>query len=98
MKNYDSGCFIVIGITLEGDTFRPSDWNQRLCGMLSNFESGKLSYSSMVIPTHVENKPSVWVSGKLKMANEAVWNFILSFAKDNELKVEWPIVCEVPEK
>ncbi len=37
---------VIIGATIEGREFRPSDWGERLCGMMSVFgEDRHLSYS-----------------------------------------------------
>ena len=29
--------FIIVGLTLDGKKFRPSDWAERLCGIMSAF-------------------------------------------------------------
>lgn len=29
--------FVILGITLDGKPFRPSDWAERLCGVMSAF-------------------------------------------------------------
>ena len=36
---------VIYGTTSNGKTFRPSDWAERLCGILSSFDKGnRLSY------------------------------------------------------
>jgi hypothetical protein len=40
---------LIIGITESGSTFRPSDWAERLCGVMSLFgEDQRISYSPFV--------------------------------------------------
>jgi hypothetical protein len=31
---------VILGVTLEGKTFRPSDWAERLAGVMSQFRPG----------------------------------------------------------
>ncbi len=97
MKTLESGCFIIIGRTKSGQTFRPSDWDHRLCGALSLFNQGKLQYSQKVMPIHHELGKAVYVDGSLKESNPAMWKFVLGFATDNEMQIEWPDSCVLPE-
>ena len=32
--------FVIVGTTLDGKPFRPSDWAERLCGVMSAFGKG----------------------------------------------------------
>ena len=41
---------IIEGLTLDGKKFRPSDWVDRLCGMLAVFDQQKVSYSPFLRP------------------------------------------------
>ncbi|MEN9945791.1 MAG: hypothetical protein RLZZ293_177, partial [Pseudomonadota bacterium] len=41
---------IIEGITETGLKFRPSDWVDRLCGMLAEFELQKVAYSPYLRP------------------------------------------------
>lgn len=98
MQIVEHGCFIILGQTESGKTFRPSDWDQRLCCTLSHFTAGKLEYDSMVVPILHNNVSSVWVAGKLEVLNRPAWTFLLNFAKDNKLKIVWPDICILPDK
>jgi len=97
MQKLESGCFIILGRTTDGKVFRPSDWDHRLCGVLSLFNDGKLLYSAFVRPVEYNNEKSVFIAGELKKSNPGMWNFMRSFARDNELQIEWPDVCLLPD-
>ena len=57
----------IQGITRDGKTFRPSDWAERLAGVMSQFRPGgpqpgsHLSYSPWCIPTSVDGVKCVVV-------------------------------------
>jgi Protein of unknown function (DUF3579) len=89
----DSGQFIVIqGITEEGKTFRPSDWNERLCGTLSCFGSEhRLRYSPLVKPYNEDELHCVLVDPKLAEEEPRLFRFLMGFAQDNALKVILPM-------
>ena len=59
---FDGTAEIVIqGVTAAGEKFRPSDWAERLCGMMSVFgEDRQLSYSPYLKPATVDGIVSVW--------------------------------------
>ena len=43
--------FIIQGVTLDGKPFRPSDWAERLCGVMSAFGGDhRMQYSPYVHP------------------------------------------------
>ncbi|HEY8856025.1 MAG TPA: DUF3579 domain-containing protein, partial [Rugosibacter sp.] len=37
MALFQAENFIIIGVTLGGQPFRPSDWAERICGVMSAF-------------------------------------------------------------
>ncbi|MDO4640997.1 MAG: GNAT family N-acetyltransferase [Neisseria sp.] len=79
---------IIHGTTSKGKTFRPSDWSERLCGILSSFDKGnRLSYHEWVRPLLVENVRCVAVHKKLQEINPAMFRFLMDFAADNDLRV-----------
>lgn len=94
--------FFIQGITSDGKTFRPSDWAERLCGVMSCFrEEGSagphahLQYSPYVRPTLLEGIKSVVVSQELRKIEPLAYHFVLNFAKDNDLRVIY--ACLLPE-
>ena len=79
---------IIQGMTYAGEKFRPSDWSDRLCGMMSVFgEDRQLSYSPYLKPVVIAGIPCVVVDCRLETLDSAAYKFLLSFARDNELKM-----------
>ena len=86
--------FIIQGVTSKGKAFRPSDWADRLCGIMSRFhpDAGSgydrhLQYSPYVQPALIEGVRSVLVDGRLHALEPMAYQFMRSFAKDNDLTV-----------
>ena len=84
---------VILGRTRAGKTFRPSDWAERLAGVMSSFRPGgvqpssHLSYSPWCIPTVVGGIKAVVVNRELRELEPMAWDFVLNFAKDNDLQV-----------
>ncbi|GAB4038889.1 MAG: DUF3579 domain-containing protein [Rubrivivax sp.] len=85
----------IKGLTLEGRTFRPSDWAERLAGAMSSFRPGgaaagpgaHIGYSPYCIPRVVGNVKCVIVDERLKDIEPMAWDFVMNFARDNGLQV-----------
>lgn len=83
----------IQGITREGKTFRPSDWAERLAGVMSPFRPGgaqpgsHLSYSPWCIPTTLGGIKCVVVRRELRDHEPMAWDFVLNFARDNDLQL-----------
>ncbi|SRR5581483_1133678 len=79
---------VIIGITESGRNFRPSDWAERLCGCMSAFgEDQRLRYSPYVKPVLSEGVKCVVVHRRLEEVDPIAYSFLMSFAKDNELRI-----------
>jgi hypothetical protein len=78
---------IIEGKTLEGKKFRPSDWVDRLCGMLAEFEGQKVAYSPYLRPMMFNGMQCVAVKRELEQKLPVVFRFIMQFATDNQLIV-----------
>jgi hypothetical protein len=79
--------FVIIGLTQEGKAFRPSDWADRLCGVLSAFGTDqRMRYSPYVQPITTGGVKCVVVDVQLKELEPMAYNFLMNFAKDNELQ------------
>lgn len=79
--------FVIRGMTHEGKPFRPSDWADRLCGVMSAFGSdGRMQYSPYVQPVTSAGIRCVVVDKRLKDIEPMAYNFLLNFARDNELQ------------
>jgi hypothetical protein len=79
--------FVIQGITHDGKLFRPSDWAERLAGVMSSFGGGRLGYSPYCFPIGSNNIKCVVVSLQLKEIEPMAYTFLLNFARDNELQV-----------
>jgi hypothetical protein len=83
----------ILGLTHSGKTFRPSDWAERLAGVMSQFRPGgpqpgsHLGYSPWCVPTSFGNVKCVIVHRDLREYDVMAWDFCINFAKDNELQV-----------
>jgi hypothetical protein len=88
--------FHIIGITLEGKTFRPSDWAERLASAMSSFRPGGgqggigafIGYSPYCVPQVVNSTKCVLVNEALRDIEPMAWDFVMNFARDNQLQVE----------
>lgn len=79
--------FVIIGLTHDGKSFRPSDWADRLCGVLSVFGTDqRMHYSPYVQPITTGGVKCVVVDTQLKELEPMAYNFLMNFAKDNELQ------------
>jgi hypothetical protein len=78
---------VIQGLTLEGRTFRPSDWAERLCGILASFDDNKLAYHEYVRPMLLEGVRCVAVDKKLEKINPNAYQFLTDFARDNALRI-----------
>jgi hypothetical protein len=95
----------IQGVTREGRPFRPSDWAERLAGVMSPFRPGgaqpgsHLSYSPWCIPTTLGDIKCVVVHRDLQQHEPMAWDFVMNFARDNELQViEACLIREAPRE
>ncbi len=86
--------FFILGLTTDGKQFRPSDWADRLCGVMSCFRpagtggrNAHLQYSPLVRPTMIEGVKAVVVDEALKGIEPMAYHFVRQFATDNKLQV-----------
>jgi hypothetical protein len=89
MPTHKAEDFIIVGVTREGRRFRPSDWAERLCGVMSIFgtDPRRLGYSPYVRPGHHDGEKCVYVDARIHDVEPMAYTFLSHFARDNELKV-----------
>lgn len=82
--------FVIIGVTREGKTFRPSDWADRLCGIMSAFGADhRMTYSPYVRPgCTLKGQKTVMVAARLYDIEPLAYKFMINFANDNNLQME----------
>ena len=82
---------VIQGITRTGRAFRPSDWAERLCGVMSTFGGDQQMryspYSPYVRPMMMDGVRCVIVEPALMEIEPRAYRFLLDFANDNELTV-----------
>ena len=94
----------IQGITRDGKVFRPSDWAERLAGVMSPFRPGgprpgsHLAYSPWCVPTTLNNVKCVIVNRALRDYDVMAWDFVLNFARDNDLQVAEACLLPDPPK
>jgi hypothetical protein len=86
--------FFILGLTSNGRQFRPSDWAERLCGVMSCFRpegsggpNAHLQYSPYVRPTMLNGVKAVVVNMDLQQIEPLAYHFVRDFAKDNDLQI-----------
>jgi hypothetical protein len=78
---------IIEGVTEGGETFRPSNWAERVSGRLSTYDRRGIHYSPMVQPSTQNGNRCVILDEALKEDNPAAYQDILAFARKNKLKI-----------
>ncbi|MFA5520135.1 MAG: DUF3579 domain-containing protein [Castellaniella sp.] len=84
---------IIFGTTRAGQRFRPSDWAERLAGVLSPFRpegstADPLTYSPYAVPRVIDGVRCVVVDHRLRDVAPLAWQFACDFAESNDLKVD----------
>lgn len=93
----------ILGVTLDGRSFRPSDWAERLAGAMSSFRPGgaqlgraaHIGYSPYCVPQVINGVKCVVVNEALRDLEPMAWDFVMHFARDNRLQVA--DACLLPE-
>ena len=94
MQPLEANEFLIVGMTIEGKQFRPSDWSERLAGVMSQFRPGgprpgsHLAYSPWCHPVVRNGIKCVVVHRDLRAHDVLAWDFCVNFARDNLLRVE----------
>jgi hypothetical protein len=88
--------FLIVGVTLaDGQPFRPSDWAERLAGVMACYRppgSGRgspLQYSPYVMPRVHGAYKALRIDPAIAALEPMALGFLLNFARDNDLTVIW---------
>ena len=87
--------FFIQGVTPDGKPFRPGDWAERLAGAMSCFRpdgvhggiGAFIGYSPYCVPRVINGVKCVIVNEALKGVEPMAWDFVMSFARDNQLQL-----------
>lgn len=93
VEHVPSAPFLIVGITSGGRPFRPSDWADRLAGVMAGFQPpgagprSHLQYSPYAVPgVHGPHK-CVRVDPAIAVVEPMALTFLLNFARDNDLQL-----------
>lgn len=79
---------VIEGVTPQGKAFRPADWAERMSGTMASFKNQRIQYSPLLQPSvNTEGYKCVLLDPKLKESSPEVYQAILDFAKQNQLKI-----------
>ncbi len=87
--------FYIKGVTVYGELFRPSDWVDRLCGIMASFcpkQAGaalahQTAYSPFAQPAMLDDVRSVRVDPSIAQIDPKALDFLIHFARDNHLEL-----------
>jgi hypothetical protein len=87
--------YFIHGVTAAGRRFRPSDWAERLCGVMACYRPGGMAkgrdayigYSPYVRPVVIGDVKCVVVDERLRDLEPMAFGFVMNFARDNDLPV-----------
>ena len=84
--------FLIHGVTASGKPFRPSDWAERLCGVLAPYRPGvaheqapPIDFSPYASPVEIDGAKCVRIDERLQQIEPMALTFVLNFARDNDL-------------
>ena len=82
--------FYIKGITHAGELFRPSDWIDRLCGIMAHFAPKQvpinMSYSHYVQPVMLGEMRVVRVDPQIAQIEPKALSFLIDFVESNHLQ------------
>lgn len=80
---------LIRGVTHSGQLFRPSDWADRLAGVMATFGlDSRINYSPYVHPLTADGVKCLAVDRQLEDVDREAWHFLMGFARDNDLRVD----------
>ncbi len=87
-SNIKDSTIIIVGQTIEGQKFRPSDWAERMSGALSTFgKDHRIHYSSKLQPLSLNGVKCLALNASLKDEHPGLFNHLMGFAEKNKLNV-----------
>ncbi len=88
--------FLIVGVVgNSGQPFRPSDWAERLAGVMACYRppsrgvASPLQYSPFVMPCVHGAVKALRIDPAIAALEPRALDFLLNFARDNDLTVLW---------
>ena len=78
---------VIQSITEDGRQFRPSDWAERMCGMMSTFDGHRIHYSPLMRPISMDGVKCLALDPSLATRHPAPYEQVMQFARLNQLKI-----------
>ncbi len=80
---------IIEGVREDGSRFRPSDWIERISATLATFgPDHRLRYARNVQPKIINGQKCLVLDESLRDENPAAYEYVLAFAKANQLRIQ----------
>src|SRR3569623_1690389 len=79
---------VIEGVSEDGSRFRPSDWIERISATLDTFGTDhRLRYARGVQPKVINGQKCLEVDNLLREEAPAAYEYVLAFAKANQLRM-----------
>jgi len=94
-----SGKIVIQGITEDGQSFRPRDWAEWVCGWSSTVHADRrIQYSDLLRPLMHNEIKCLLLDKSLSDSDPDLYREVLAFARQNKLKIcaEEDIVTTAP--
>ena len=86
---------ILHGLTQDWRKFRPSDWAERLCGAVASYDKNRrITFHPCVSLASINGIKCVVVEASLEQDDEMLFEFLIEFATENKLKIEYDSALE----
>ncbi|VAW95293.1 hypothetical protein MNBD_GAMMA22-26 [hydrothermal vent metagenome] len=82
--------FVIRSVRNDGSKFRPGDWIERISATLASFNTSPVTDHSSkgAKPCVIDGEKCLVVESQLATVNPAAYEFIMSFAYSNDLRIQ----------
>lgn len=78
---------LIMGKTITGERFRPSDWAERLYYTVASYgKNGRVIFNPLVNLNQEDNSKSFVIDVELQNKDPMIYDFLIDFAISNELE------------
>ncbi len=77
----------IVGTTLDGKRFRPSDWTERLYYAVASYDrNGRIRFNPLMSIRMRDDARCIVVDMRLRDEDPVTYSFVAGFARDNALQ------------